>query len=48
MEKTREVEGVSGLISLNRKHDAEGSVVVMQIKEDKIVFRERISPGGDK
>ncbi len=44
LEKTRDVSGVTGKISLNRKHDAESSVVVMQISKGVSGFRERISP----
>ena len=44
LEQTSDVSGVTGKIRLNRKHDAEGSVIVLQISEGISGFRERISP----
>lgn len=44
LEKTKNYESVSGTITLNDQHDAVKSVVIMKVKDGKIIFKEKINP----
>lgn len=44
LEQTRDFSGISGLISLNERHNAAKSAVVMEIKNGRSIFCARISP----
>ncbi|MBP2655916.1 MAG: hypothetical protein H6Q73_3485 [Firmicutes bacterium] len=41
---TRNLQGVSGIISLNAQHDPVKSAVVLELKDGKRVFREKVNP----
>ena len=44
IEQTRDFKGISGLISLNERHNATKSAVVMEIKDGRSIFRAKIEP----
>ncbi len=41
LEQTKDIPGVSGTISMNRKHDVENSIIVMGVANGRSVFLER-------
>ena len=42
--KTKDYVAVSGLITLNATHDAVKSAVIVEMKEGKQTFREKVNP----
>ena len=44
MAKTKDFPGVSGSITLNETHDAVKSAVIIEMKDGKQVFKEKVNP----
>ena len=44
MAKTKDFTGVSGSITLNETHDAVKSAVIIEMKDGKQVFKEKVNP----